>query len=354
MDDLRIDAHKLIYHPRRTADWLQGKNVYPLYIEISPCSACNHRCIFCAFDYLGHAPKFFDPAVLKKFLKDIAAKGVKSVLFSGEGETLLYTELASVVVYAKKCGLDVAVTTNGALLSAEIARAVLPYLTWLRVSLNAGSSATYALVHGTTQEDFNRVIVNITEAVRIKRRLKSACTIGVQFLMLNQNYTEAPKLAVILREAGVDYLAVKPYSQHPRSINRLKRGLDYRKLLFMEKKLRGYARPGFNIIFRKNTMDKLASGRGYAKCYGLPFAAHLTTDGDLYGCSAFLGDQRFSYGNVYRESFTKIWNGAQRARVMRMMERTWDISDCREVCRLDEINRYLWQLKHRHPHVNFI
>jgi len=23
-------------------------------------------------------------------------------------------------------------------------------------------------------------------------------------------------------------------------------------------------------------------------------------------------------------------------------------------CRMDEINRYLWELKHPHPHVNFV
>ncbi len=354
MDDFRIDAHKLMYHPRRVADWLDGKNVYPLYVEISPCSACNHRCIFCAFDYLGHKPKFFDPAVLRKFLKDIAAQGVKSILFSGEGETLLYKELPDMAAYAKERGLDVAVTTNGVLLSPDIARRMIPSLTWLRISLNAGSPKTYALVHGTKKEDFNKVIGNIKEAVKLKHRLKSSCTIGVQFLLLNENYKEVHRLAGILQDAGVDYLAVKPYSQHPRSINRLKNGLDYRTLLFIEQKLKSYARPGFRIIFRKNTMAKIAAERGYRKCCGLPFAAHLTTDGDLYGCSAFLGDERFAYGNVNKQSFEQIWKGKKRASVMQMMEHDWDIANCREVCRLDEINRYLWQLKNPHPHVNFI
>ena len=51
MVDYRIDSHKLIYHPERVADWMAGNNIYPICMEISPSSSCNHRCQICAFDY---------------------------------------------------------------------------------------------------------------------------------------------------------------------------------------------------------------------------------------------------------------------------------------------------------------
>ena len=92
----------------------------------------------------------------------------------------------------------------------------------------------------------------------------------------------------------------------------------------------------------------------YGKCLGLPFWAYLASSGDLYACSAFLGDERFSYGNIYKESFSDLWNGEKRKELINMMRDKWNIDECREVCRLDEINRYLWELKNPHPHVNFI
>ena len=43
-DKYRIDSHKLIYHPKRVADWLkfhnqweEAKKIYPIYFEITPC-----------------------------------------------------------------------------------------------------------------------------------------------------------------------------------------------------------------------------------------------------------------------------------------------------------------------------
>ena len=58
MDNYRVDSHKLMFHPERVTKWLSGENIYPIEIEISPSGACNHRCIFCAYDYIGYQPDF--------------------------------------------------------------------------------------------------------------------------------------------------------------------------------------------------------------------------------------------------------------------------------------------------------
>ena len=45
-DKIRMDSHKLIYHPERVAAWKRGENIYPIELEIGLTNACNHRCIF--------------------------------------------------------------------------------------------------------------------------------------------------------------------------------------------------------------------------------------------------------------------------------------------------------------------
>jgi len=354
MDIYRIDSQKLIYHPGRVSDWLLGKDIFPIYIEIAPFGGCNHRCIFCALDYMGYKPVALETRILKSFIKDAAKCGVKSVMFAGEGEPLLYKDIVEIVRYTAGSKIDVALTTNGVRLLPQVSGGILPYLTWLRVSLDAASPKTYAKIHRTSPLDFERVLENIKSAVHIKKKNSLDCTLGVQFLLLKENYNEAVKLAGMLESIGVDYLVIKPYSQHPSSINRLKRYVDYPAWASLEKRLNQYNCRNFQVIFRKNTMLKINEPKPYPSCLGLPFWAYLAADGNLYACSAFLGNRRFIYGNIYKQPFIKIWKGKKRKQILQMMQGCWDIEKCREVCRLDEINRYLWELRNPPRHVNFI
>ena len=71
-DNFRIDSHKLIFHPERVSqflavgdDWSRAQSVYPIYVEISPLGACNHRCTFCAVDYIGYNSDRLELGMLK-------------------------------------------------------------------------------------------------------------------------------------------------------------------------------------------------------------------------------------------------------------------------------------------------
>ena len=95
-DRIRMDSHKLIYHPEATCKWLKGENIYPIEIEISPSGACNHRCIFCAVDYVGYQPAFLDKDTILQNIRQMHTKGLKSVICSGEGEPLLNKDMPEI------------------------------------------------------------------------------------------------------------------------------------------------------------------------------------------------------------------------------------------------------------------
>ena len=71
-DTIRMDSHKLMYHLCRVSDWLQGKDIYPIEVEISPSGACNHRCVFCAVDYIGYQPDFLQKDIILREIKQMA------------------------------------------------------------------------------------------------------------------------------------------------------------------------------------------------------------------------------------------------------------------------------------------
>jgi len=353
MDDFKIDSHKLGFHPRRIADWLEGQTIYPIYVEISPSGACNHRCSFCAFDFMKYQDRFLATEMLLDKLTEMHRLGIKSVHFAGEGEPLLHKSIADIVKHAAEEGIDVGMSTNGVLLDAPLAEKLLPYCTWIKFSIGAGKKETYAKLHGCREGDFDRVISNLREAVLTRRSVSLTndwCTLGAQMLLLPENESEIYELAEKAHGSGIDYIVFKPYSQHPKNGKRYEAfsKLDWRRKLshvaFLETK-------NFKVIIRSNAFDRATENRKpYDRCLALPFWCYIDAGGSVWGCYNYIGDERFYYGNIYQSTFEEIWNSRPR----RECWKSFDVSKCRMNCRMDETNRYLWGLKHPGAHVNFI
>lgn len=355
MDKYRIDSHKLIYHPQRVSDLLDGRTVYPIYMEISLSSKCNHSCTFCAYDYFDGRNSFINKEVLARRLSEMGESGVKSVLFSGEGEPLLHRDISEIVHITKKSGMDVAIATNGVLLNDIIAGSLLSDLTWIKISINAGTAETYAKIHNTSKTDFNLVIENISNMVEGKKRNNAKCTIGMQMLLLPENYSEAEALAKIAKETGVDYLVIKPYSQHLFSKTKRYKDIKYTDYLPLQNSLERFSDENFNLIFRIDSMKRWdQSSRNYSHCLALPFWAHIDTGGNAWGCGAYVTDDRFYLGNILKDSFQDIWNSDKRAKITDWASKELDTESCRVNCRMDKVNEYLWDLKNPSDHVNFI
>lgn len=354
-DEYRIDSHKLMLHPREVTRWLDGEIIYPIYMEISPSGACNHRCTFCALDYLQYRPSFLRTDILMERLSELGRLGLKSVMLGGEGEPLLQRDLADVVLHAKASGIDVAITSNGVLLTKEFAEKTLKSISWIKVSINAGTPETYARIHRTRTDDFQRVLANLATAVRVVHDQGSDCVIGAQMILLPENASEVEALAAHCRDAGLRYLVIKPYSQHHKSITRTYEEFDYKPFLTRMHNLESSNDDQFRVIFREATMKKMQrTRRGYERCLALPFWSYIDSDGNVWGCSAYLGDERFLYGNIYEQTFEQVWTGERRCRNLEYVRCDLDPEGCRMNCRMDEINLYLWELTHPAAHVNFI
>lgn len=354
-DIFRIDSHKLMFHPQRVGQWLDGKITYPIYMEISPAGTCNHRCTFCAIDYMGYRPRFLQTDILLKRLTELGALGVRSIMYSGEGEPLLHSDISKIIQHTKAVGIDVAISTNGVLLTEKLAEQILPFLSWIKISINAGSASGYANIHGTKPDDFEQVLENIASAARFVENNESGCTIGTQVLLLPENADEVESLAQRVKGAGASYLVIKPYSQHHKSHTQKYADIDYSPYLELSDRLERFNDSQFNVIFRLNTIMKMRRVvRGYKRCLALPFWSYIDSAGNVCGCNSHLGDDRFLYGNICEESFQAIWTGERRRRSLDFVSSEMNPEGCRMNCRMDEINHYLWELKNPSEHVNFI
>lgn len=363
-DPYAIDSHKMIYHPRRTADllevgddWEKAKKVYPIYVEISPIGVCNHRCVFCAVDYVGYPSNKLEFSLLQERLPEMARLGVKSVMFAGEGEPLLHKKMPDIVCLAKEAGLDVALTTNATVTPPGFFDKALPALSWIKISINAGTPEGYVAIHQTRERDFFKAIDTMKEMVRCKREQDLACVIGAQALLLPENADSMEPLVKICRDdIGLDYLVIKPYSQHLFSQTKRYQAIDYSPFLAMGEQLTAMSTERFAVVFRGNTMKKYMDSDRYNRCYATPFIwGYLMADGTLSGCSAYLLDKRFEYGNIKEQTFQEIWEGEGRRRGWDFVRENLDVHACRRNCRMDEINRYLHKIHTASiPHIHFI
>ena len=59
-------------------------------------------------------------------------------------------------------------------------------------------------------------------------------------------------------------------------------------------------------------------------------------------------------GNIYEQTFEELWEGTRRQEIIEKLHGLDINKVCREACRLDEINKYLWELRYPGEHVNFI
>lgn len=354
MDEYRMDSHKMMYHVERVNEWLNGENIYPIYVEISPSGSCNHRCTFCATDFMGYKARFLDTGILRNIIKEMGMGGVKSIMYAGEGEPLLHEDIGEIIVSTKNEGIDVALTTNGVFMNRIFVDKTLKYIDWVKISINAGTKKTYSEVHKTTKRDFELVLKNIKYAVDLRNKNDYKTTIGIQIILLPENWEEVELLVRISKDIGVDYLVIKPYSQHLLGNNTAYEHIEYEGYLHLSEILEKNNNDKFNVIFRTDTMKSWDKGQQkYKRCLALPFWSYIDSGGNIYGCSCFLEDDKFKYGNIYEKTFDSIWTGNERKVSLNYVD-DMNISGCRINCRMNKINEYLWELKHPVKHVNFI
>jgi GTP 3',8-cyclase len=357
LDKYLIDGHKLFWHLDRVADWQAGKLSAPIYVEVSPVSLCNHKCVFCGIDFVRGQDRKLDTKIFLSRLKEMGKLGVRSVMFAGEGEPLLHKDITKFIKTAKSSGLDVSLTTNGSLGSYAVWKEILPSLTWIRFSVDAGTAESYSRVHQVSENQFPKVIKSIKDAVQVKKDLKMGVTIGVQFLMIEENMRSLEEALELFSGIGVDYFSLKPYSLHPQMVN--KRDMFYTKNLAdkvgrIVDKFRKHTR--MNIIFRDEAMEKYGTGKKqFRHCRALPFWGYVSSKGDFYTCSVFIGDERFRAGNVHKQDMRRILFGPKRRQSISLGANKLSVGrECRVNCRMARVNEFLEFLGNKPEHVNFV
>ena len=340
----QFSPDKIFAHGPRIKSWLRLGVSRPITFELDITNRCNNNCPACFGFYPSLDSAQMKLEDIKKVLRQIKKAGGKAVTFTGGGEPTVHPGIARALSFARSCGLDVALITNGLKMDAKLAAAILANCTWVRISLDAASPRVYKATHGLGAGAFSRVIANTKMLARLKQKTGGACTIGIGFLTSPETAADIIAFAGLGRELGVDYAQYRPILRRHGE-----KDMDYSSkeitcaIGLAEKSYSSARYRILNSTHKYLLISRCELGRNYSECYGHNFAAVVCADMKMYVCCHMRGVDRYAIGDLRKSSLAEIW--ASRARAN--LGSTINFKDCPPLCRCDSFNRILWDLKTR-------
>ena len=144
---LILDSHKLSYHYDRVKAWENNERIAPVSVDMALTRACGAMCSFCYA--MVQEPQERSTIKVKEALDlvdDFAEIGIKGVSLISDGESTLSKAYVPFIQHAYKAGIDVGNATNGWEWEPDKIDQVLPYLTWVRFTVAAGTPEGYSKI----------------------------------------------------------------------------------------------------------------------------------------------------------------------------------------------------------------
>lgn len=323
---------------------LSGESVYPVSVEMDLSNTCPHDCPFCSFgtsESKGYRQQNwvqFDTSRAVRLMDELSEVGVKSITFTGGGEPLVHRDAAAILEKAASLGIEFGVVSNGFNLKGPAQRVIAKHSTFLRVSLDAGTPETHQFTHGTPFQQFNQILANI----RATRELAGdRLTIGASFCVMDQNWKEIYAGAKSVKDAGGNYLEVRPTfptdwrgdgwgnALSPENIDGAKIELEHARQHLQDER--------FQVIGLIDRFDAIAAPeKRYDQCRIGPLVTVIGADGRLWHCCVQRGQEFFNIATIADKSFKDAWADAN----ARKMSDNIDLSKCPR-CRHDGFNQVI-------------
>jgi MoaA/NifB/PqqE/SkfB family radical SAM enzyme len=317
---LILDSHKLSYHYDRVKAWESGERVAPVTVDMALTRACGAMCSFCYA--MVQEPQERSNIKTKEaldLLDDFAEVGVKAVSLISDGESTISKAYVPFIQHAAKIGIDVGNATNGWEWEPEKIEQVLPYLTWVRFTVAAGTPEGYAKIMFKGSEHtevFDRAVSHIKYAVELKKKLNLKVTLGIQMVLMPEFKDEIIPFTKLAVDLGVDYGVIKHCSDDELGTLGVNYS-EYENLYPLLNKAEAMSNENTKIVIK---WDKIKDkGKpSYNRFYGPQFLLQISGSG-LVAPSGMFFNARYSklhIGNFADERFKDIFKSDRYWKIM--------------------------------------
>lgn len=258
---------------------------YPYILKIESTNICNLQCRYC---YDNRRPPHQEErpygkmplAAFKKLIDEVGPYLFKINLY-GFGEPFLFPEILDMIAYATQKNIGVGISSN---LNFENPR--LP-----EQIVHSGLEVLIFSCHGVTHESYSKFMVkgNMDLAMKnissvIEERTKCGLHtpfIDWQFCVTKFNQHELDQARAKAKDLGIDQIRfIKPFI--PENVDE-----EWISELFP---------PNIQNIGKKE------------RCPWIYRSAYINYDGGLLPCCKDVRQMGNDFGNVFKESFAKVWN----------------------------------------------
>lgn len=191
---------------------------FPSQINVDLTEFCNLACSHCPYETVikpkGRQRRHFSPDLNRKLIDEIAGDGrghCRFIRYTAEGEPLLHPHLLDILAYAgAHAGVPINLTTNGVLLDANRAAALLDAgVTVFDISIDAHSAESYAQVRAGGAA-YETVRDNTVALIRAAAQRRNRAKVIVSFISQAANRHEAAEFERFWRDAGADFVVIRP------------------------------------------------------------------------------------------------------------------------------------------------
>ena len=358
-------ALKFLHHPSQVEELRAGRQPIPIQVQLVISDLCNQDCFFCAFRADGYTSNQLFPIIengevnhnpnrmipynkVLEILNDCWDMGVRAVQITGGGEPTVHPEHAGIFQDVLDLDMDLALVTNGIILKPETVD-VLTRAKWVRVSIDAATSRSYAEIRRVSPEMFDRAWKNVRRLVEAKRAARSDVVIGLGFVVTKDNYTEVSDFTRMAKNAGVDNVRISAEFQ---SDDERYFESFYKCVLYQCQRARKEQTDSFTVYdnFGERLEDLKQHNPDYAFCGYQHFNTYVGADLNVYRCCVYAYNDRGLLGSLKDQGFRELWES--QGKHDRMGD--FDARGC-ERCQFNTKNRAINYAIEREPqHVNFV
>lgn len=341
---------KIIYHPENILAIKNKTPIFPIHATISLGNFCNHKCLWCtAYEYQLTKATLLDFDKIIAFLIKAKSRGLKAVTYVGNGEPTAYPRFKELVTKIAELGIEQAMFTNGYLMN-RFEDEILNYFTWIRISLDAGSTSVHNYMHDVTNH-FDTIIQNTKNL--IAKRKNNSPTIGVQYATHHKNLDDLYTSARIVKEIHADYFSIKPVFNRGSVGEKIEKNhLTYDDITPIAEKIqKDFQNNDFQVFYRPHQIlshEQEHTIFDYKMCVAGFFNVNIYEDDQIIYC----GPHRISVGKI-TDNLDKI-----EANIVALSDKL-NLSQCPAGCRYHELNHLMDTILNpnaiaKEQHINFI